>query len=168
MKKFFIFIANQTSVHFVIKLIVGIHSFYDRYWGFLRFKAFVPMSGKGSFYNSDIQIKYGQNIKIGDFVKIGGGCVLGAMSNIVIGDYVTISKNVTIETAGLDMTTPVPYKHKSKPIIIEDGVWIASNVIILGGVTVGTNSIIGAGVVITKNVTPNTIVVGQGNRFINK
>lgn len=77
-----------------------------------------------------------------------------------------ISRGVIIETAGLDMKTEKPYKHISKPITIGIGVWIGSNAIILGGVEIGKNSIIGAGTVVTKNVPPNSIIVGLGNRII--
>ncbi|MEY4905594.1 MAG: hypothetical protein RLZZ292_3409 [Bacteroidota bacterium] len=168
MNTLFIYLANLNFIQQVVLLCIRVRLFLDRFWGLLRFKALVPNSGNGSFYNSDIQVKYGKNIKVGNSVKIGGGCTLGAMSSIVIKDNVTISKNVTIETAGLDMNTTIPYDHKAKPILIEDGVWIASNVIILGGVTVGSNSIIGAGVILTKNVKANSIIVGQENRILDK
>ena len=168
MDNFFIFIANQPFVHIVTKFTLKVFLLFDKYWGLIRFKSLIKNSGIGSFYNPDIHIKYGENIQIGDYVKIGGGCTLGAMSKITIGNNVTISKNVTIETAGLDMTTPLPYKHKAKPIVIQDGVWIASNVIILGGVNIGRNCIIGAGVILTKDVAENNVIVGQSNRKLIK
>lgn len=165
---FFVFVAQLSPTRLIVIFIMRCFSLLDKYWGLVRFKAIIKYSGIGSFYNSDIHIKYGENIKIGDYVKIGGGCTLGAMSNITIGNNVTISKNVTIETASLDMNTPLPHNHKSKPIVIEDGVWIASNVIILGGVIIGSNSVIGAGVILTKDVNPNSIIVGQNNRNLIK
>lgn len=168
MDNFFICVANQPLIHLVVKFTMKIFSLFDKYWGLIRLKALVKTSGIGSFYNSDIHIKYGENIQIGDYVKIGSGCTLGAMNEIKIGNNVTISKNVTIETAGLDMTTPLPHKHKAKPIVIQDGVWIASNVIILGGVNIGRNCVIGAGVVLTKDVAENNVIVGQSNRKLTK
>ena len=83
---------------------------------------------------------------------------------ISIGNNCRISRGVVIETAGLDLSTKPPYKHYSKPIVIEDGVWIASNAIILGGVTIGENSIIGAGAVVTKSVMKNEVIVGIAGR----
>jgi acetyltransferase-like isoleucine patch superfamily enzyme len=48
-----------------------------------------------------------------------------------------------------------------KPIVIEDNVWIGADVTVLPGITIGKNSIIGAASVVTKNVPPNTIMVGS-------
>ena len=56
----------------------------------------------------------------------------------------------------------------NKPITIQDGVWIGSNVIILGGITVGTGAVIGAGSVVTKDVAAYSIVAGNPAREIKK
>ncbi|MEO1032363.1 MAG: DapH/DapD/GlmU-related protein [Bacteroidota bacterium] len=129
----------------------------------LRFKALVPNSGDSVCHYST-EIKYGKNIVIGNGVAIGPNCCLGAKSEIIIGDNVRISRGVVIETAALDLTLDPPYKHYSKPVTIEDGVWIATNAIILAGVTIKENALIGAGAVITKDVPPNSIIVGGRTR----
>ncbi|QQR64412.1 transferase [Candidatus Roizmanbacteria bacterium] len=46
----------------------------------------------------------------------------------------------------------------SKPIVIEDDVWIGTKSVILPGVTIGRGSIVAAGAVVTKNVAPYSIV----------
>ena len=51
-------------------------------------------------------------------------------------------------------------------VIIESNVWIGCNVTILKGVTIGDNAIVGAGSVVTKNVRPNTVVVGNPAKVI--
>ena len=45
-------------------------------------------------------------------------------------------------------------------IIIEDDVWIGSNVVILTNVIIGKGSIIAAGAVVTSNVESFTVVGG--------
>jgi galactoside O-acetyltransferase len=42
----------------------------------------------------------------------------------------------------------------SDPIIIEDDVWVGSQVVILPGVTVGKGSVVAAGAVVTKTCHP--------------
>jgi len=113
-----------------------------------------------------VEIKYGHQISVGDHTSIAPYACLGAKSPIKIGSYVRISRGAILETAGLDLTKEPPYKHNSSPIVIEDGVWIASNAIILGGVTIGRNAIIGAGAVVTKNIKEGEVVVGQPYRLL--
>jgi len=127
----------------------------------LKLRALIKDVGRKSACHWTVEIKYGENIHIGYQSSIGPYSCLGAKSPIKIGSYVRISKGVIIETAGLDLTQPPPYPHVSKEITVEDGVWIASNAVILGGVTIGANSIIGAGAVVSKNVPPNSVMVGQ-------
>ena len=51
---------------------------------------------------------------------IGVNGSLGAHSPIRIGEYVHISRDVHLETAGLDFqNTKPPYSHISKPITID-------------------------------------------------
>ncbi|MBL6449860.1 acyltransferase [Fulvivirga sp. 29W222] len=148
--------------------ILRVHDFIYRKLSYLKLKTLIREVGENTSGNWTVEIKYGQNIKIGAHTTIGPYSTLGAMSPIVIGNFVRISKGVILETAGLNLNAPPPYKHQSKPITIEDGVWLATNVIVLGGVTIGENSIIGAGVVVTKNVAPNSVVVGQSMRLLDK
>lgn len=111
-------------------------------------------------------IKYPENISVGQGVIIGSGCVIGAMAPVRIGDLVRISRGVTIETATLDFSTPLPYRHVARPIQIGTGVWLGSGVTVLGGVTVGDHAVIGAGTVVAKDVPPQAIIVGSASRHI--
>ena len=45
--------------------------------------------------------------------------------------------------------------------IIGDNVYIASNSTVIGKITIGNNVIVGAGSVVTKDITDNSIVVGN-------
>lgn len=130
-------------------------------WGRVRFGALVCNRGLGCVCAHDVELKYPQNIRLGERVVIGTNVSLGAHSPITIGDYVRISRDVIIETAGLDFSTgQPPYQHLSKPIIIEKGVWIGARAIILGGVTLGENAVVAAGSVVSRSVAPDELVAG--------
>lgn len=45
-------------------------------------------------------------------------------------------------------------------------VWIADNVTILKGVTIGKNSVIGINSVVTKNISDNSIAVGNPAKIV--
>ena len=138
-------------------------------WGRMRFGARVPRRGLGCVCHWTVEIKYPENLVIGDRVIIGVNVTLGARSRITLGDDVRLSKNVQIETAGLDFSTGVaPYPHVSAPITICDGAWIGTGAVILAGVTVGRMAVVAAGAVVTSDVAPGTVVAGIPAREVKK
>ncbi len=151
-----------------LKFIIRVISFFERKISNLKLRTLISEIGKTTTGHWSVIVKYGENISVGENTTIGPYTTLGGMNKIVIGNYVRISKGVVIETAGLNLNAPPPYKHKAKPINIKDGAWIATNAIILGGVTIGENAIIGAGCVISKDVPDNSIIVGQPIRELTK
>lgn len=56
----------------------------------------------------------------------------------------------------------------SKPIVIEDDVFIGANCLILKGVTIGARSIVAAGSVVTRSVPADCIVGGNPARIIKR
>jgi maltose O-acetyltransferase len=131
-----------------------------------RLRSLIKGVGNQSRCALDTEIKYPEKINIGEFVGIGAGCTLGGFSGIVIEDYVRMSKGVVIESAGLELSDTLPYKHKGKPILIRKGVWLGARSMVLAGVTIGEYAVIGAGVVVAKDVPPYKIIVGQSFREI--
>lgn len=57
---------------------------------------------------------------------------------------------------------------ESKPVIIEDNVWLATRSTILKGVRIGKGSVVAAGAVVTKDVPENCVVAGVPARVIKK
>lgn len=100
-----------------------------------------------AFVNRDSKIYCTKSIKIGNEVAISEGVIIrdSDIHNIYI-------QNNKIE--------------KTKPIVIEDYVWIGMNAIILKGVKIGKGAVVAAGSVVTKDVPSNTIVAGNPARII--
>ena len=90
-----------------------------------------------------------------------------AAESILIGDACMIAHGVYISDADwhgiYDRAEPV---GNTKPVILEDNVWIGDSAIICKGVTIGKTSIIGAGAVVTKNVPPNSIFAGNPAKLV--
>jgi acetyltransferase-like isoleucine patch superfamily enzyme len=95
------------------------------------------------------------------------GVRIMAAESIVIGDACMIAHGVYISDADwhgiYDRAEPV---GNTKPVVLEDNVWIGDSAIICKGVTIGENSIIGAGAVVTKNVPPNSIFAGNPAKLV--
>jgi maltose O-acetyltransferase len=49
----------------------------------------------------------------------------------------------------------------SRPIVIEEHVWLAANVTVLPGVTIGARTTIGAGSVVTKSIPSDVLAFGN-------
>ena len=122
---------------------------------------------------------YGRNIHIGNNVTINMGCLFVDCNKITIGNNVLIAPNVQIYTATHpielnERLTPVEtvegiqyIRHTfALPVTVGDGCWIGGGVIILPGVTIGEGSVIGAGSVVTKDISANSLAVGNPCKVI--
>ena len=52
-------------------------------------------------------------------------------------------------------------KVESRPVVIEDDVWIGFKSSILKGVTIGRGAVVAAGSMVTKDIPPYTLVAGN-------
>lgn len=130
-------------------------------WGHLRFAALVRHRGERCVCHWNAEIKYPDRLKLGNRVIIGTNAVLGAAGGITLDDDVRLSRDVILETAGLDFKgKPAPYNHVFAPIHLESGVWVGARAIILAGVTIGKNSVVAAGAVVSKDVPAGSVAAG--------
>lgn len=93
------------------------------------------------------------SIKIGNDVKIGGGC------HFFTTDFHSLNAETRKSNHDKD-------NRANAPIIIDDNVFIGAGTTVLKGVTIGANSIIGAASVVTKDIPTNQIWAGNPARFI--
>jgi maltose O-acetyltransferase len=99
------------------------------------------------------------NFKIGNNSVINQKCRLDNRGGITIGENVSISAEVCILTADHDLQS-YDFTGRTRPVNIEDYVFIGTRATILPGVTLGKGSAVAAGAVVTKSVPPFTIVAG--------
>ena len=154
--------VNRKLVHIGEKSIVGGNFVFESNKG----EIFV---GNHTFIGGCTLISHSR-ITIGDFVQIAWGTYLydhnahstelGARRHDIKGEFESLSKGYS-DTANKDWSIV-----KSKPIVIEDDVWIGMNSIILKGVTLGRGSIVGAGSVVRRSVPPFCIVYGNPAKVI--
>lgn len=138
--------------------------------------------GKRMRLRGTLASQYGGKIKIGDYSNLNAGSVIGSVNSVIIGDYASIGAFVTIMDNNNHPVQPDDRKIKqhsesgheyrswkyavSKPIIIEDNVWIGANARINKGVTIGKNAIVAANAVVTKDVPKNSIAAGNPAKIV--
>ncbi|MCX8160023.1 MAG: N-acetyltransferase [Candidatus Saccharicenans sp.] len=124
----------------------------------------------------------GDNTKIGTFVEIQKGAVIG--QNCKISSHTFICEGVTIED-GVFIGHGVTFINdlypratteegslqteqdwKVIPTLVKKRASIGSGATILAGVTIGEEAIVGAGSVVTKDVPPRTVVAGNPARVL--
>ena len=104
---------------------------------------------------------------------ICGRACIGPRTNIYNKDFVTIGNDTVISqgtyicTAG-HSTKSLMLPLTTKPIKIEDNVWIAADAFVGMGVTIGEGAVVGARAAVFKDVEPWTIVGGNPAKPIKK
>lgn len=172
---------------------ISLRGRHVKYGDELRILGLIMLRGKGKIIIGNyVRINscrdanpIGGDIKTILFVKENGKLTVGnntgisntaifCQSEIAIGENVFIGNSCKIYDSdfhSLDYEDRITGRDKnigSKPIIIEDGVFIGAHSIVLKGVTIGSKSIVGAGSVVTKDIPAGEIWAGNPARRINK
>lgn len=121
-----------------------------------------------TFIEPTFRCDYGFNIYTHGLAVINYNCVILDTSPVHIGENAFIAPGVCIACAGhsIDPGQRAAGISTSKPITIENNVWIGANAVICGGVTIGEGSVIGAGSVVTKDIPPMVVAAGNPCRVI--
>lgn len=116
-----------------------------------------------TFIEPSFHCDYGFNIHTKGLTIINYNCVILDTSPVYIGENVFIGPGVCLACAGHAMIAKQRAEGigTSKPITIEDDVWIGTNSTVCGGVTIGKGSVIGAGSVVNKNIPSGVVAVGN-------
>lgn len=102
----------------------------------------------------------GAVLRIGDGCSINYGVSIGATRSIEIGRRVRIAPFVLIVDSEFHDLYQRTRRPPSRPVVIEDDVWITSKATVLPGVRLGRGSVVGASAVVTRDVAPFTVVAG--------
>ncbi len=127
--------------------------------------------------------KIGKNVKIWHFAYVGSEAEIG--DNVMIGslthvDYkvkigsntriegsvyipplTVIGSNVFIGPAAAFTNDPYPMSPKMVGVVVEDGAIIGGRAVFKPGVRVGRNSVVAMASVVTRDVAPDTVVMGH-------
>jgi maltose O-acetyltransferase len=128
--------------------------------------------GAGSLFAGAVRITGSGPVH--DLLSVGPGCyITGPLridlsAPVHIGARVYMGYDVVLMTVDHELGEDAQRcgSRVYRPISIDDGVWIASRVVILPGVRLGSGSVVAAGAVVTRDVPPNTLVGGVPARAV--
>ena len=146
----------------------------------------VTLGNRVQIFHPDLVNLYGCSVgddsKIGSFVEIQKGAVIGARCKIsshsFICDGVTIEDEVFIGHGVMFINDRRPAATSADGALKTDADWqmettlvgkaaaIGSGAVILCGITIGAAALIGAGAVVTKDVPPGETVAGVPARLM--
>ena len=115
--------------------------------------------GTGFIASPHCTFNFGHRIEVGDFVAWNMGCYIDSKGTVTFGDNVMLAEKVTIFSHGHNEANHMERIYK--PVHIGNRATLFCGSTILGGVTIGDGAEVGVGSVVTKDVPPNTVVVGS-------
>jgi sugar O-acyltransferase (sialic acid O-acetyltransferase NeuD family) len=107
---------------------------------------------------------------------VGAECALGpgflAHANVLISSEVSAGAHCQVHyNASVghdcvlgDRVTVLPGANVAGAVLLGTGVLVGSGAVVLQGLVIGEGAVVGAGAVVTRDVAPNTVVVGSPAR----
>jgi putative colanic acid biosynthesis acetyltransferase WcaF len=126
--------------------------------------------GEGVIFRPRTRVRFPWKLSIGDRCWIGEGAWIHNQDDVTVGSDVVVSQEVFLTTGS--------HAHRrdmaliTRPVVIEDGVWLSTRSIILGGTTIASSALVGPNCVVGPNarIETNTVITQappliKGQRF---
>lgn len=123
-------------------------------------RAFGATIGTGVIFRPRTRVKFPWNLKVGSHSWIGEGVWFHNQDTITIGSNVVISQETFMSTGS--------HAHRrdmaliTKPIVVEDGVWITSRCVVTGGVTLGRSALVKPLTLVDRDVPAAALFGAEG------
>lgn len=137
------------------------------FMGVKRFllRLFGAKIGKGVIIKPDVNVKYPWKLIVGNYVWIGEKVWIDNLTNVTIGDNVSISQGAML-LCGNHNYKQTTFDLIVKEIVIEKGAWIGAQSVVCPGITCKSHSILTVGSVATKDLEPYKIYQGNPAKFV--
>ena len=116
-------------------------------------------------YIANASLVCSERIEIGSRVMIAGGVTIADSDVHPLAPAARLADTVALSPVGDRGKRP---RIETRPIRIEDDVWIGYNATILKGVTVGRGALVGPGALVLRDVPPGAEVAGNPAVVVNQ
>ena len=114
-------------------------------------------------YIANASLVCSERISIGARVFVAGGVTIADSDFHPIAPAARLSDTIALSPVGDRKRRPLV---ESRPVVIEDDVWIGYNATILKGVRVGAGAVVAPGAVVIRDVPPGAEVAGNPARVV--
>jgi putative colanic acid biosynthesis acetyltransferase WcaF len=130
------------------------------FWRAFLLRCFGAKVGKNVHVYPGVKIWAPWNLDLGDECGIANGAILYSQGKITVGYRAIISQGAHI-CAGTHDYTISGHPLVTKPIEIQDNVWVAAEAFVHPGVVIGEGCVIGARSVVTRDMEPWMVCAGH-------
>ncbi|MDO3675754.1 WcaF family extracellular polysaccharide biosynthesis acetyltransferase [Paenibacillus ehimensis] len=141
----------------------SLHNMYG--WRRFLLRLFGAKIGRGVQVRATAKFTYPWKVTIGDYSWIGDNVEFYSLDRIEVGEHCVVSQHCYLCTGSHDMTDEA-FGLVTRPIVIRDGAWIASDVFVYPGVTVGVMGVVAARSTVVKDVPANQVFAGTPAKFV--
>ncbi|MGB7167478.1 MAG: WcaF family extracellular polysaccharide biosynthesis acetyltransferase [Acidobacteriaceae bacterium] len=139
-------------------------------WRVTILRLFGAKIGSGVVIKPGVRVKFPWKLRIGDNSWIGEDCWIDNLAEVTLGSNVCLSQACYLCTGNHDWKDP-SFSMTASPIVLEDGVWVASRSTLGPGVRLGRNAIAAMGSVVRSAIPAGEIHGGnpaqrQGMRIL--
>lgn len=136
----------------------SLHNMYGFRANILR--VFGAEIGKGTKIRSSARFTYPWKVSIGDYSWIGDEVVFYSLDKIIVESNVVISQKSYLCTGTHDINDE-HFSLITRPIIVKENSWIATDCFVHPGVTIAPGSIVAARSTVIKNTEEKYIYAGN-------
>ena len=117
----------------------------------LLLRLFGARIGRGVTIKPGVMVKFPWRLEIGDHSWIGEHVWLDNLADIRIGKHCCLSQGVYLCTGSHDWSKS-SFNLMTKPIVLQDQVWLAARSIVGPGVTIGSGAVLSLGSIASRDL----------------
>ncbi|WP_195695124.1 putative colanic acid biosynthesis acetyltransferase [Priestia megaterium] len=143
----------------------SLHNMYQ--WRNNLLRLFGANIGQGVKVRASANFTYPWKVSIGDYSWIGDNVQFYSLDEIHIGSNCVVSQESYLCTGSHNIKDP-HFGLMTKPIVIKDGAWVASDVFIYPGITINEMAVVAARSTVIKDIPANEVHAGSPAKYVKK
>ncbi|MGJ8696664.1 MAG: WcaF family extracellular polysaccharide biosynthesis acetyltransferase [Verrucomicrobiaceae bacterium] len=129
-------------------------------WKVALLRLFGAEVGTGVVIRPGCSISFPWRLKIGDHVWLGEDVLILSLAEVRIGSHCCVSQRAFLCTGSHDHGKK-SFDLITKPIVLEESVWVGAQAFVGPGVRVGEGTTLGAGAVVLKDQPAHILATGN-------